>query len=326
MTALFEDGSYSSLAGISLIAKVLAGKCEMQYTRVAFGSGYMEEGQNPKTMTEVAGYVMDGKICNITNPVAGECQVTVQINSDDVEQGFYCTGILLYATDPDEGEVPYTYLVLENGPEWIRPSSSVVGKLATFDLIAAVGAVDKVSASIDPNSLATREVVEQLIDQSIVRREITIPVEGWLDGAELKEEEKIAGGSVYLDLEQEDVEEAHVPFVSIFPGSMESAAGCGLLPAANALKGKIRFYALSTPEKEMKAQLVLNRPGTGIAPVGPGGLYVLPVATEDTLGGVKIGEGIGVTVDGTISADASEAVKKQMATPEEIAALLAEIE
>lgn len=326
MTALFEDGSYSSLAGIALIAKVLAGKCEMQYTRVAFGSGYMEEGQNPKTMTNVAGYVMDGKICNITNPVAGECQVTVQINSDDVEEGFYCTGILLYATDPDEGEVPYTYLVLENGPEWIRPSSSVVGKLATFDLIAAVGAVDKVSASIDPNSLATREVVEQLIDKSIVRREIAIPKDGWQDGSSLEETEKMAETSVFYDLAQEDVEEAHVPFVSILPGSMETAQGCGLFPGANALDKKIRFYASKSPDKEIRAQLVLNRPSLGIAPSGPGSLFTLPIATEDTLGGVKIGEGIGVTVDGTISADATGAIQKQMATQDEIAALLAEIE
>ena len=37
---------------------------------------------------------------------------------------------------------PYTYLVLENEPEWIRPASSIVGKLATIDLIAAVGDVD----------------------------------------------------------------------------------------------------------------------------------------------------------------------------------------
>lgn len=326
MAALFEDGSYSSLAGIALIAKVLAGKCEMQYTRVAFGSGYMTEGQNPKELTEVAGYVMDGKIANITNPVNGECQVTVQINSDDVEEGFYCTGILLYASDPDEGEVPYTYLVLENGPEWIRPSSSVVGKLATFDLIAAVGAVDKVSASIDPNSLATREVVEQLISEAVVRREITIPAKGWNSCTGLEEAEQVAGDCVYFDLEQEDVEGDHVPAVSIYPQFLETATACGLLPVANCLDGKVRFFAATSPGKEIKAQLVLVRPSVGFAPSGPGSLYTLPIATADTLGGVKIGDGIGVTVDGTISADASEAVAKQMATQEEIDALLAEIE
>ena len=64
-------------------------------------------------------------------------------HSSDVAEGFYATGILLYAADPDEGEVPYTYLVLEEEPERIRPASAAVGKLATFDLIAAVDEIGR---------------------------------------------------------------------------------------------------------------------------------------------------------------------------------------
>ena len=138
----FEDGSYGSLTGIALIGKVLAGRCQMHYTKAAVGNGTIPEGLTPKTMTGPAGYVMDAQIAAVSNPVDGECQVTVRIKSESVESGFYLTNIVLFAEDPDEGEVPYTYLCLENEPEWIRPASSVVGKLATFDLIAAVGDVD----------------------------------------------------------------------------------------------------------------------------------------------------------------------------------------
>lgn len=158
----FEDGSYSCTQGIELIAKVLAGKCQMKYTRVAVGKGKIPDGQSPKTMKQPADYVMDAKISSVTNPVNGECLVTVQINSLDVESGFYATGLLLYAEDPDEGEVPYTYLVLENGPEWIRPSSSIVEKLATFDLIAAVGDVENVTAIIDPQSFVTQTDLQEV--------------------------------------------------------------------------------------------------------------------------------------------------------------------
>ena len=141
----FEDGSYGSLTGIALIGKVLAGRCQMHY-------GTIPEGLTPKTMTGPAGYVMDAQIAAVSNPVDGECQVTVRIKSESVESGFYLTNIVLFAEDPDDGEVPYTYLCLENEPEWIRPASSVVGKLATFDLIAAVGDVDTVTAVIDPEN------------------------------------------------------------------------------------------------------------------------------------------------------------------------------
>ena len=108
---------------------------------------------------------MDAVISSVTNPVDGECQVSVQINSANVETGFYATGLLLYAEDPDEGEVPYTSLVLEGEPEWIRPASSIVGKFAFFDIIAAVGDIDKVSATIDPDALVTHEELELRIQE-----------------------------------------------------------------------------------------------------------------------------------------------------------------
>lgn len=161
----FEDGSYGSEKGIALLGKVLAGQCQMNYTKAAVGSGTIPDGKTPKTMDGPAGYVMDATIAAVTNPVDGECQVTIQILSDNVQTGFYATNIVLYAEDPDEGEVPYTYLSLENEPEWIRPASSIVGKLATFDIIAAVGDVDAVTAIIDPEAVATVACVENLIKQ-----------------------------------------------------------------------------------------------------------------------------------------------------------------
>jgi hypothetical protein len=258
--ALFDDGSYSCTPGIALIAKVLAGRCPMEYTKVTVGEGEISEEQTPQTMQEVAGYVMDGKIAAITNPVNGECQVTVQINSSDVERGFYCTGILLWAKDPDLGDVPYTYLVLENGPEWIRPKTSAVGKLATFDLIAAVGAVDKVTATIDPNSIVTREVVEQLIAEATLKRELTIPKEGWDVGAEEAPE-----GTMYVDIPQGDTTPELVPLVSVTPSDADKAKECGMFLTARALDGKIRLYAVKAPTAEIKAELVLMQatPGEG---------------------------------------------------------------
>lgn len=161
--ANFEDGCYGSLKGIALIAKVLAGRCQMHYTRVAAGKGAIPDGLTPKELTEPPEYVMDAIISAVTNPVDGECQVSVQINSANVKEGFYCTWLILYAEDPDDGEVPYTALRLEDEPEWIRPKTSIVGKLAHFDIIAAVGDVDEVFASIDPDALVTTETVKQLI-------------------------------------------------------------------------------------------------------------------------------------------------------------------
>ncbi len=246
----FEDGSYSSVPGTTLIAKVLAGRGTIKYTRAAVGKGKIPEGETPKTMTTPAEYVMDAQIASVTNPVDGECQVTVQINSANVKNGFYATGIILYAEDPDEGEIPYTYLVLENGPEWIRPSSSVVGKIATFDLIAAVGGIDKVTAVVDPSAMVTRAEAQRLINDALIGRSIVIPQSGWQSYAEDM-------SLLYLDTPLNDITERTTAIVSIMPTDIKTADACGLYPTVESFNGFLRFYAKTSPDKDISANLAL---------------------------------------------------------------------
>ncbi len=302
--ANFQDGSYSCTSGIALIGKVLAGRCKMRYTRAAVGKGAIPEGESPKTVLEPPDYVMDAQIANVTNPVNGECQVSLQISSADVEHGFMVTGALLYAEDPDEGEVPYTYLMLENEPVWIRPSSSTVSQLATFDLIAAVGDVDNVSAAIDPDSIVTRAVVEQLISGATIVTEITIPKDGWQDGTGHVGEPGMEDNyGLRLDIPLDGVTEAMQPFLSIHPAHLETAKSCELSTTIRTVDGAVRLYAKSIPTTEMTATLTLLCATSGIVggSVSSGEGYALPAATTTRLGGVKVGDGLSVTSDGTLS-------------------------
>jgi len=290
----FEDGSYGSLTGVALIGKVLAGRCGMKYTRAAVGKGAIPDDMTPKTMTGPADYVMDARIAAITNPIDGECQVTVQIKSDDVEVGFYLTNIVLFAEDPDAGEVPYTYLSLENEPEWIRPASSIVGKLATFDLIAAVGDIDAVSALIDPEAIATVGRVEQmLVDHnadpnahggigSAVIDEITIPATGW--------ERESDDGDYFIDVPVEAARGDLYPSVTLHKTALSAAFAAGLRQTVAALEGALRFWAVAIPSEDMDATIALFFRSSVV-----GG--TVPVASSDTLGGVKVQSGSGLSID-----------------------------
>ena len=292
----FEDGSYGSLTGIALIAKVLAGRCKMRYTRAAVGNGAIPEDMTPKTMAGCAGYVMDAKIAAVTNPIDGECQVTVQIKSDDVASGFYATNIVLFAEDPDLGEVAYTYLSLENEPEWIRPASSIVGKLATFDLIAAVGDVDAVSAVIDPEAIATIGRVEQMIvahnadptahggatgGGGVFTCEITIPA------ADSTQE---SDGTYTVDVLVAEAEAQLYASVTLHKSALEPAWLAGLCPTVETLDGGLRFWAKEQPAEDLNATVALmNRTSTVT-----GGM---PIANEDTLGAVRVRSDSGLTID-----------------------------
>lgn len=254
----FEDGSYGSQSGIALIAKVLAGRCRMKYTRAAIGKGVIPDDMTPKTMTGCADYVMNAIIAEVSNPVDGECQVTIQVKSDNVEKGFYATNIVLFAEDPDEGEVAYTYLSLENEPEWIRPASSIVGKLATFDVIAAVGDVDVVEAVIDPDALMTRAAAERLIAEStaLSGSEIYIPKDGWKP-VEDEQEESEYGLAFYQDIALSGVRADQFPNVAFRKGDIGVANFAGVCSTAQSLDGAIRIWAGRAPARDIEATVSL---------------------------------------------------------------------
>ena len=304
----YEDGCYGSLPGVSLIAKVLAGRCKMHYTRVAVGKGAIPEDSNPKTMTEPAGYVMDAKISDIGTPIDGECQVTVQINSADVETGFYCTSLLLYAEDPDLGEVPYTYLVLEGEPEWIRPASSIVGKLATFDIIAAVGDVDVVSAAIDPEAFATIRAVQKYIKEELAKYPIggyygtyiiTLPVNGWVQASETPPDYKFI-----CDVEETEATGAFVPVGGCMPGYFSIADRAGMMSGCESCEGYIRFYAKRVPEQDIMVAITLfSKGGAPSSGIGQG----LEYGTDGRLA-VKVGHGLTFDNHDAVAANPQEII------------------
>ena len=252
-------------------------------------------------------------ISSVTNPVDGECQVSVQINSAYVENGFYCTWLVLYAEDPDEGEVPYTALCLENEPEWIRPSSSIVGKLAHFDIIAAVGDVDTVSASVSPDALVThKELSELLRGLGTARLDVTIPATDWVPDDD-------TGGAYQLrcDIAIDNVTDRMIPTLTIWPEYTEAAGACRMSSAVRTVQGGIRVYAQKAPLEAIQGSLTL----TGVSDLGEvsgegGGAYALPIATATRLGAVRVKEGSGLIVDdsGNLAIDA--------ATEQEIADVL----
>ena len=125
----YNDGSYLTQKGNDLIAKLMASGEGLQFTRVSVGDGSIPSGSSPDSMTDLGHEVMDGMIASIANSNNGEVSIVAQVSSVGVETGFNATELGLWATDPDEGEILYTYLSLQEHPEWIRPDGDAVNKL-----------------------------------------------------------------------------------------------------------------------------------------------------------------------------------------------------
>ena len=310
----YNDGNYLTEKGRALIAKLMASETEIKFTRATVGSGSVPVGSSPKEMEALAEHRVDGVLSEISVNNPGEVQIVFQVFSRDVQVGFLASEAAIWAEDPDEGEILYTYVVMDNNPEFIRASSDPVQKFAEFTCINIVGSVEADLTVINPDAIATRRMVDALqtevdtlsaiVRSSILgaRKDIVIPSTGWQTGAEEAPEY-----AYYIDIEIEGVHSRLTPMVTVNAEDMEKAYNICLNSVAKTGDGFVRLYANEIPNEEINASVMLLMPAADGGDVpgggGGGGEYVLPTATASRLGGVKIGDGVAVENDGTISID-----------------------
>lgn len=173
------------------------------------------------------------------------------------------------------------------------------------------GAVRFYAASIPAASfqaslslLSVSESAEETGRSQSIRVDVLLPVIGWTQSD--------TGTYRYsVDIPVSVSEAESVPILTILPAGHELAIACKLAPFAQALEGAIRVYAGEVPVEEIPASLLLQGKSTesGTGPMVP--------ATAETIGGVKPGDGLKVSDDGTIAVDTL--------TDEEFAQAMAEV-
>lgn len=148
--------------------------------------------------------------------------------------------------------------------------------------------------------------------------DITIPADAWLENE----------GSIQADVPAGDVTEDMYPIVILHPASMIIAHDCGMSTVAMTALGLIRFFAEKIPDEDITGTVILiNRSGNGSAGgiQGSGGTYVLPTATANRLGGVKVGDNLSVQDDGTLSVDKSDVIDDVATTYADVSDMLADV-
>lgn len=195
-------------------------------------------------------------------------------------------------------------------------------------ITAAVGnAMESLKESGD---VVSEEQVKALIQEqgssggAAIIKDITIPADGW-DWQRESDDEEMLGMDDFrcvVDVAVDDVTEEMFPSVALHKAALEVAKRAGLCPTVQALAGVLRFWARNIPTADMSATVALWAPG-GTA--GGGSAYVLPVATATRLGGVKIGSGVSVSADGTISASTSGITQDEVVSAADTDKMLDEI-
>lgn len=177
------------------------------------------------------------------------------------------------------------------------------------------------TVSLDTAALATLgDVQEALSSLRPAVLELVIPAVGW-EAAQPQEQE---GYEYRVNVSVPEANETLTPAVVLYGEALSAAREAGLCPTVQSLSGSLRFWSRQPPARELTATLVLT-PGGAKDGGGASGGYFLPVATKTRLGGVKIGENIDVTDDGTISAAGGTVSDEDMATDTEVGEILDEV-
>lgn len=150
-----------TVAGLVVLAKGAAGE-KINYTRIVLGDGYLEEGQTPRSLTEVVSPKASIDITKLKVNTDGTVAVGGVFTNDQTNEGFFYRELGLYAEDPDPdvGEVLYCYGNCGDLAEWIPPTGGATIVEKTIDIITVIGTATNVTAYIPADAYATKQDYE----------------------------------------------------------------------------------------------------------------------------------------------------------------------
>ncbi len=291
--------------GRAVMAACMALEKPFHITRVAFGSGRVDEDANLADVHELLEYVSDGAVADRSHKDNRFCLTIQYANSErkDVKT-FLLSEFIVYVENPETGED--TDLLYGSLGDYRQPvpAYNPAYPPSTFNFPLTLILSDEINVSVSaPAGLVTHGELTVLIDAMAVRRmDLTIPASGW----------RLGSGGRYpcqLDVPLERVTEQLIPSLTVLPDGLEAACACGLAPTMQTLDGALRVFAAAVPAEDIPASLTLQGDASAFCRMGTGdGAYSLPPATADSLGAVKPGDGLRVAPDGTLAVDtASEA-------------------
>ena len=150
------SGAVLTAAGRALQAKVIAGVCKLELTKVKLGDG-TESGSDVDIMTDLRSTKSVLGVSSITHE-NNTCTVVGLILSSTVNVGYYAREWGVFAADPDIGEILYA-VSLDNTPDWVPPSTAAVTVSASYAMEIAVDNAANIIVQIDPEGLVSTEML-----------------------------------------------------------------------------------------------------------------------------------------------------------------------
>ncbi len=333
-------GGTITVKGRDLITSLIAGET-IEFTRIVVGSGEMPEGVEPIDMEALVEPVAEAT-STVPTVENGVLSLVVEYRNDmngGLKTGFWLREFGIFARTTNSEEILLYYATLGDSPQPVNAYQDNRIDIRRYPVTIALEVDADIQVTYNPGAFITAEEAAQLIQSmvsdalteivsnmsSTIIKDITIPATGWALDPDFDESGE-AGEDSYryrVEVAMDEATADHFPDVALHKSALHTANEVGFCPTAQSLAGVLRFWAKKEPDEDMAATIALLSSGSG-GSSGGGEAYVLPVATKTQLGGVKIGRGIGVTADGTISSQGTVG-QDQIATESDASSLLDEV-
>ena len=146
------SGAIMTKQGRALEAKVTAGRCKLELTKLKVGDG---ESLDLERMTDLISPKLDIGISSLLPSDAGICDIEGVITNAELEKGFYMRELGIYATDPEEGEILYA-VATDSHADYLQAKGSSTTLSVGLHVQVVITNADSVTAIIDPKGLMTR--------------------------------------------------------------------------------------------------------------------------------------------------------------------------
>ncbi len=111
--------------GNDLLLKVILGQCKLEFTRIVVGDGELETDEYKELLSVVSekmeSTVVDKKILG-----DGFCSISGRFSNEGIDELVMIKEIGVYALDPDEGEILYSYTTAEGNANYFAPSTTTI--------------------------------------------------------------------------------------------------------------------------------------------------------------------------------------------------------
>ena len=147
--------------GQALMAKMIAGSGNIDFTKICSSSTQYEENQlqDLTSLSNIKQTTLISKVSR-TNDVA--IKIEAAFSNVDISTGYYMRTLGLYAVDPDKGEVLYAVCIETSNNCYMPPYNGVTVSAAYIQLYTTVGNAESVSLEVNPGAYATIGDIQEL--------------------------------------------------------------------------------------------------------------------------------------------------------------------